>query len=121
MVSAPRVASMRCYLYVVQVKGTIDDVSKAEAVKRAAEEVSKRAEGARKAVDAAAENIGKSGAFKVASEGAASIKEEIEGHSLGGKVGETKPVFLRKCSAHNFPTGLLCGICYTRNFQSPVG
>ncbi len=69
-----------------QVKGTIDEVSKADAVRKAAQTVGKTAEEAKKRVDAAAENIGKSGAFKKATDGAATIKEEIEGHSLGGKV-----------------------------------
>jgi len=69
-----------------KVKGTLDEVSRTESVRRVAEEVGKRAEDAKKAAADAAESVGKSGAFKAASEGAATIKEEIEGHSLGGKV-----------------------------------
>ncbi len=61
-------------------------MSKAETVRRAAEDLGKRAEGVKRSVEGAAENIGRSGAFRAASEGAATIKEEIEGHSLGGKV-----------------------------------
>lgn len=81
-----------------QVKGTLDEVSKAETMKRAAEisqEIGKKAEDAAKRVGSAAENISKSGAFKSASTSAASLKEEIEGHSLGGKVYQ-EPKKLRK-------------------------
>ena len=48
--------------------------------------VGKRAEEAAKVVGGAAESIGKSGAFKAASQSAATIKQEIEGSSLGAKV-----------------------------------
>lgn len=66
-----------------KVKGTIDEVSKVDAVKKASaftQDFGKKAEGAAKAVGSAAENIGKSGAFKMASKSAATIKEEIEGN-----------------------------------------
>ncbi len=81
-----------------KVKGTIDDVSKTEALKKASqftETIGKRAEDAAKVVGGAAENIGKSGAFKAASTSAASLKQEIEGQGLGAKV-YSAPAQLRK-------------------------
>jgi len=72
-----------------KVKGTIDEVSRTDAAKKATEfssVVGKRAEEAAKVVGGAAESIGKSGAFQAASQSAATIKQEIEGSSLGAKV-----------------------------------
>lgn len=81
-----------------KVKGTLDEVSKHETIKKASqytESFSKRAEGAAKAMGSAAENIGRSGAFKVASSSANTLKDELEGHSLGGRV-YSAPTSLRK-------------------------
>ncbi len=50
------------------------------------QDLGKKAGGAAKKVGEAAESLGKSGAFRTAATSAATIKEEIEGHSLGGKV-----------------------------------
>ncbi|TRY62186.1 hypothetical protein TCAL_09248 [Tigriopus californicus] len=81
-----------------KVKGTLDEVSKHESIKKATEyteSFGKRAEGAAKAMGSAAENIGRSGAFKVASSSASTLKDELEGHSLGGRV-YSAPASLRK-------------------------
>lgn len=81
-----------------KVKGTIEEVSKTDAAKKASqftETLGKRAEDAAKVVGEAAENIGKSGAFKVATTTADSIKQEIEGHGLGSRV-YSAPKELRK-------------------------
>lgn len=62
-----------------QVKGTIDEVSRTDAAKKATEfssVVGKRAEEAAKVVGGAAESIGKSDAFKAATQSAATIKQE---------------------------------------------
>ena len=59
-------------------KGTIDEVSRTDAAKKATEfssVVGKRAGEAAKAVGGAAETIGKSGAFKAATQSAATIKQ----------------------------------------------
>ncbi len=77
-------------------------MSKAETVRRAAQDLGKRAEGVKRSVEGAAENIGRSGAFRAASEGAATIKEEIEGHSLGGKVSMVRIYRLKKI-VQSFP------------------
>jgi import inner membrane translocase subunit TIM44 len=81
-----------------KVKGTLHEVSQAEAVKKAGEftqNIGQKAENVSRAVGEAAENISKSGVYKSATSTAAHIKEEIEGHSLGGKV-YRKPLALRK-------------------------
>lgn len=72
-----------------KMKDRLDEVSNAEAMKKAGEftqTLGKKAGGAARVVGDAAESIGQSGAFKAATHTAATIKDEIEGHSLGGKV-----------------------------------
>lgn len=79
-------------------KGTIDEISKAEAVKKAGEFTSnlgKTAGNFGKVAGEAAENIGKSGVFKSATEAATNLKTEIEGQRLGGTV-YRPPAALRK-------------------------
>ena len=81
-----------------KVKGTLDEVSKAEAVKRAAkisEDLSKKAAESAKVVGSMAENIGANQAFQAASKGAESIKEEIEVNNLRGQI-YRPPTTLRK-------------------------
>ena len=74
-----------------KVKGTIDEVTKAEGVKKATQ----MGQNFGQNVAEAAENLGKSNAFKEVGKTAATIKEEIEGHSLGGQV-YRPPKVLRK-------------------------
>jgi len=72
-----------------KVKDTVDDVAKSDAVKKASEfteTLGKSTEGARKSIGTAAESISKSGAFQTVTSTASTIKEELEGSSLGGKV-----------------------------------
>ena len=64
---------------VKEVKEKLDDV---EAIKKATH----IAGDAKKAVGETVEQIGKSGAFQVATSSAATLKREIEGHALGGRV-----------------------------------
>ena len=78
-----------------KVKDSIDEASKAEPIKKASETIGKTAEDVGRVVGGAAESIGKSGAFKAASTSAATLKEEIEGHTLGGRV-YMAPAQLRK-------------------------
>ena len=69
-----------------KVKGTLDEVSKAEAVQKASkmgEGIKDKAGSAAKNIGSAAEELGKSNVFKAASTGAQSIKDEIESNSLG--------------------------------------
>jgi len=77
-----------------KVKGTVEEVSKSEAVKKAGEftsTIGKQAE----TVTKVAENIGKSEAFKTATTSASRLKEAIELNSLAGKVYQ-RPAQLRK-------------------------
>ena len=70
-------------------KGTLDDVSQADAVKRAStftQDLGKKAEDAARKVGSAAENVSKTGAFQKAAQTAQTVREEIEGNSLGGQV-----------------------------------
>lgn len=69
-----------------KVKGTLDEVSKAEAVQKASkmgEEIRGKAGSAAKNIGSKAEELGKSNVFKAASTGAQTLKDEIESNSLG--------------------------------------
>jgi len=79
-----------------KVKESVGEAAKAnEAVKKAGETIGKTADDVTRVVSGAAETIGKSGAFQAASSSAASIKEELESNTLGGRV-YTAPKVLRK-------------------------
>jgi len=87
-----------------KVKDTVDDVAKSEAIKKASEfteTLGKSTEGARKTIGDAAESISKSGAFQTVTSTASTIKEEIEGSSLGGKV-YRPPKKLRKRHEYSY-------------------
>jgi len=78
-----------------KVKGSIDEAANTDAIKKAGQTIGKTAEDVGRVVGGAAESIGKSGAFQAATSSAATLKEEIEGHTLGGKVYRA-PKLLRK-------------------------
>lgn len=91
-----------------KVKTTFDEVGKNETLKKAGEfthTLGKKAEGAKKVVEDAAESIGKSGAFKVASNSAAVLREEIGGDALGAKVYRS-PAVLRKRKEYFYEDGV---------------
>ena len=72
-----------------KLKDSFDELSKTDAAKKAGEftqTIGKKAENIGKVAGDAAENISKSGVFKSATEVASTLKEEIEGQGLGGKV-----------------------------------
>ena len=69
-----------------KVKGTLDEVSKAEAVQKASkmsEDLRGKAGSAAKNLGSKAEELGKSNVFKAATTGAKTIKDEIESNTLG--------------------------------------
>jgi len=83
-----------------KVKDTVDDVAKSDAVKKASEfteTIGKSTEGARKSIGEAAESISKSGAFQTVTSTASTLKEELEGHSLGGKVYKPPKKLRKRC------------------------
>lgn len=81
-----------------KLKEGVEDISKNETFKKASESVGNIGKSTMKAgesIGKAAENISQTSAFKAATSAASNIKEELEGHSLGGKVYRPPPV-LRK-------------------------
>jgi len=81
-----------------KLKESMEDMSKHESVKKASEfteNITAKAKGASESLGQAAENISKSSAYRTASSAASSIKNELEGQTLGGKV-YRPPLLLRK-------------------------
>merc|ERR1711915_1172201 len=81
-----------------KLKESMEDMSKHESVKKASEfteNITAKAKGASESLGQAAENISKSSAYRTASSAASSIKDELEGQTLGGKV-YRPPLLLRK-------------------------
>ena len=72
-----------------KIKESVEDLSKHEAVKKASEfteSLGKTTARASESLGKAAENISKTNAFQTASSAASTIKEELEGQTLGGRV-----------------------------------
>ena len=72
-----------------KLKGSVEDISKHESFKKAAEitgSLGKKTMQAGETFGKAAENISKTNAFKTATSAASTIKEELEGQTLGGRV-----------------------------------
>lgn len=94
-----------------QLSGLADKVKDTEALKKAEEAFKKASElgeklgesteGARKTIGSAAESISKSGAFQTVSGTASTLKEEIQSHSLGGRIYKP-PKVLRKRNEYEF-------------------
>ncbi|XP_023349719.1 mitochondrial import inner membrane translocase subunit TIM44-like [Eurytemora carolleeae] len=81
-----------------KIKGSVDDLSKNEAWKKASEfteNLGKSTTKAGESLGKAAENLSRSNAFKTATSAASNLKEELEGQSLGGRVYRA-PAVLRK-------------------------
>jgi len=81
-----------------KLKGSVEDISKHESFKKAAEitgSLGKKTMQAGETFGKAAENISKTNAFKTATSAASTIKEELEGQTLGGRV-YRPPAVLRK-------------------------
>jgi len=81
-----------------KLKESVEDISKHETVKKASEftgNISAKTKDATETIGRAAENISKTSAYQTASSAASSLKEELEGHTLGGKV-YRPPHVLRK-------------------------
>jgi import inner membrane translocase subunit TIM44 len=72
-----------------KIKESVEDLSKHEAVKKATEfteTLGKTTSRASESLGKAAENISKTNAFQTASSAASTLKEELEGQTLGGRV-----------------------------------
>jgi len=81
-----------------KLKESVEDISKHETVKKASEfteNISAKTKDATETLGRAAENISKTSAYQTATSAASSLKEELEGHTLGGKV-YRPPLVLRK-------------------------
>jgi len=81
-----------------KLKHSVEDLSKNESLKKAAEfteNLGKSTIKAGETMTKAAENISKTNAFKSATTAASKVKEELEGQTLGGKV-YRPPTVLRK-------------------------
>jgi len=81
-----------------KLKESVEDISKNETVKKASEfteNISAKTKGATDSIGRAAENISKTSAYQTASSAASSLKEELEGQTLGGTV-YRPPLILRK-------------------------
>lgn len=81
-----------------KLKESVEDISKNEAVKKASEfteNISAKTKDATESLGRAAENISKTSAYQTASSAASSLKEELEGQTLGGTV-YRPPLILRK-------------------------
>jgi len=80
-----------------KIKESVEDISKHDSVKKAAEfteNIGQKTKGASESLGRAAENISKTSAFQTASKTASTLKEELEGTTLGGRV-YRPPVTLR--------------------------
>ena len=81
-----------------KLKESVEDISKHEGFKKASEfteNISAKTKEASEKVGKAAENISKSTAYQTASSAATTLKDELEGETLGGKV-YRPPQVLRK-------------------------
>merc|ERR1719295_1662276 len=77
-----------------KLKHSVEDLSKNESLKKAAEfteNLGKSTIKAGETMTKAAENISKTNAFKSATTAASKVKEELEGQTLGGKVYRPPP------------------------------
>jgi len=87
-----------------KLKESVEDLSKHESLKKAAEitgSFGKKTKQAGESLGKAAENISKTNAFRTATTAATSLKEELEGQSLGGRV-YRPPAVLRKRNEWEF-------------------
>jgi len=87
-----------------KLKESVGDISQNEAFKKASEITGNLGKSTLKAGESlgkAAENISQNKAFQTASSAATNLKDELEGHSLGGKVYRAPPV-LRKRNEWEF-------------------
>jgi len=81
-----------------KLKDTVEDLSKHETVRKASEftgNIGEKTKGATESIGRAAETISQTSAFQSATKTASQLKEELESHSLGGKVYRA-PRVLRK-------------------------
>jgi len=80
-----------------KIKESVEDISKHDSVKKATEfteNLGQKTKGASETLGRAAENISKTSAFQTATKTASTLKEELEGSTLGGRV-YRPPVVLR--------------------------
>lgn len=87
-----------------KIKESVEDLSKHEALKKASEfteSLGKTTARASESLGKAAENISKTNAFQTASSAASTLKEELEGQTLGGRV-YRPPKVLRKRMEYEF-------------------
>ena len=72
-----------------KLKDTVEDLSKHESIKKASEftgNLGEKTKGASESFGKAAEQLSQSSAFQTATKTASSLREELEGHTLGGRV-----------------------------------
>ena len=81
-----------------KLKESVEDISKHETIKKASEfteNISAKTKGATETIGKAAESLSKTSAYQSASSAASSLKDELEGETLGGRV-YRPPRVLRK-------------------------
>jgi import inner membrane translocase subunit TIM44 len=95
-----------------KIKESVEDLSKHEALKKASEfteSLGKTTARASETLGKAAENISKTNAFQTASSAASTLKEELEGQTLGGRVYRPPKVLRYRNFLHYIFTSVSCG------------